>query len=555
MNSYRTLTKTFIAAIGMSEAPDKRRKIMIIILSLFAVFGVLLPVCIAVGVLVKLMTETLVPMGYETLGLQLMFHVICLFTVIFGINVIFNEFYFSNDIEYLLPWPLRAYQIVASKFTAAFYNENMMQFVLVLSCIIGFGIGSKMGILSWLLSIIGIVTLPIIPLAYCGIISILLMGFTKLIRNKDLIQKISVALMFIMLLALVGSIGFLQNMDIDNYVETLASGDQTFFQVMNMVFPHVSLFVKTFRDGNLLALLGYIAVNAIAVAVMLLLSELLYFRGVIGLTSSDSGKKTKDIDKVLAGCKQRSPFWSYFMKEVRILVRTPVFFTNCIAINFLWPVFAYAAYKIQAKRFTLAELQHYYAHKDLRIQLFFLLGVVGISVIVAAINSLSSNAISREGKHFSFMKYIPVPYFTQWHVKAFVGILFPAIGVLIYFIPACILIKVPLIHILLFTALSILSITFVSYMGIYIDSIQPKLIWDDEMSALRENYNTFFSMAISIAFTVVVCLGGFFLFSTTKISIGFTALILVLILEAANIIVFSLTKHSGVRNIEEQEET
>lgn len=555
MNSYRTLTKTFIAAIGMSEAPDKRRKVMIIILSLFAVFGVLLPVCIAVGVLVKLMTETLVPMGYETLGLQLMFHVICLFTVIFGINVIFNEFYFSNDIEYLLPWPLRAYQIVASKFTAAFYNENMMQFVLVLSCIIGFGIGSKMGILSWILSIIGIITLPIIPLAYCGIISILLMGFTKLIRNKDLIQKISVALMFIMLLALVGSIGFLQNMDIDNYVETLASGDQTFFQVMNVIFPHISLFVKTFNDRNLLALLGYIAVNAVAVAVMLLLSEFLYFRGVIGLTSSDSGKKTKDIDKVLAGCKQHSPFWSYFMKDVRILVRTPVFFTNCIAINFLWPVFAYAAYKIQAKRFTLAELQHYYAHKDLRIQLFFLLGVVGISVIVAAINSLSSNAISREGKHFSFMKYIPVPYFTQWHAKAFVGILFPAVGVLIFFIPACILVKVPLIHILLFTALSILSITFVSYMGIYIDSIQPKLIWDDEMSALRENYNTFFSMAVSIAFTIVVCVGGFFLFCNTKISIGFTALILVLILEAANIIVFSLTKRSGVRNIEEQEET
>ena len=555
MNSYRTLTKTFIAAIGMSEAPDKRRKIMIIILSLFAVFGVLLPVCIAVGVLVKLMTETLVPMGYETLGLQLMFHVICLFTVIFGINVIFNEFYFSNDIEYLLPWPLRAYQIVASKFTAAFYNENMMQFVLVLSCIIGYGIGSKMGILSWLLSIIGIITLPIIPLAYCGIISILLMGFTKLIRNKDLIQKISVALMFLMLLALVGSIGFLQNMDIDNYVETLAAGDQTFFQVMNVIFPHISLFIKTFNDGNLLALLGYVAVNAIAVAVMLLLSELLYFRGVIGLTSSDSGKKTKDIDKVLAGCKMHSPFWSYFMKEVRILVRTPVFFTNCIAINFLWPVFAYAAYKIQAKRFTLAELQHYYAHRDLRIQLFFLLGVVGISVIVAAINSLSSNALSREGKHFSFMKYIPVPYFTQWHVKAFVGILFPAVGVLIFFIPACILVKVPLIHILLFTALSILSITFVSYMGIYIDSIQPKLIWDDEMSALRENYNTFFSMAVSIAFTVIVCVGGFFLFSNTQISIALTALILVLILGVANAIVFSLTRRSGVRNIEEQEET
>lgn len=555
MNSYLTLTKTFIAAISMSAPQDKRRKIMIVILSLFGIFGVLLPVAIAVGILVKLMTETLIPIGCESLGIQLMFHVICLFTVIFGINVIFNEFYFSNDIEYLLPWPLRAYQIIASKFTAAFYNENMMQFVLVLSCIIGFGIGSKMGILNWLLSIIGIITLPIIPLAYCGILSMVMMAFTKLICSKDMIQRISVALIFIMVIALVSSIGFLQNMDIDTYVETLAAGDQTFFTVMNYIFPNVPLFVKTFSEGSFPAFLGYIAVNAAVITIMLFLSEKLYFKGVIGLTSSDSRKKEQDITKLLTSCKQHSPAYSYFMKEVRILMRTPVFFTNCIAINFLWPIFVYAMLKIQHYEIALEKLRHLYAHRDLRIQLFFLLGIVGISVIVAAVNSLSSNAISREGKHFSFMKYIPVPYFTQWNVKTFVGILFPAIGVLVYFLPVCILIRIPIVHIVLFTLLSLMSITFVSHMGIYIDSIQPKLIWDDEMSALRENYNTFFSMAISIAFTVVVCVGGFFLFCNTKISIGFTALILVLILAAANLVVLILTAKSGVRNIEEQEET
>ena len=555
MNSYLTLTKTFIAAISMSAPQDKRRKIMIVILSLFGIFGVLLPVTIAVGILVKLMTETLIPIGCESLGIQLMFHVICLFTVIFGINVIFNEFYFSNDIEYLLPWPLRAYQIIASKFTAAFYNENMMQFVLVLSCIVGFGIGSKMGILNWLLSIIGIITLPIIPLAYCGILSMIMMAFTKLIRSKDMIQRISVALIFIMVIALVSSIGFLQNMDIDTYVETLAAGDQTFFTVMNYIFPNVPLFVKTFSEGSFSAFLGYIAVNAAVIAIMLFLSEKLYFKGVIGLTSSDSRTREQDIDKLLVSCKQHSPAYSYFVKEVRILMRTPVFFTNCIAINFLWPIFVYAMLKIQHYEISLEKLRHLYAHKDLKIQLLFLLGIVGISVIVAAINSLSSNAISREGKHFSFMKYIPVPYFTQWNVKAFVGILFPAIGVLIYFLPVCILLQMPIVHIVLFTLLSLMSITFVSHMGIYIDSIQPKLIWDDEMSALRENYNTFFSMAISIAFTAVVCVGGFFLFCNTDISIGLTALILVLILAAANLIVLFLTAKSGVRNIEEQEET
>ena len=555
MNRYLTLTKTFLAAISMSEPQDKRRKVMIAVLSLFGVFGVLLPVTIAVGVLVNLMTTTLQPIGCEPLGIQLMFHLICLFTLIFGINVIFNEFYFSNDIEYLLPWPLRAHQIVASKFTAAFVNENMMQFLLVLACVVGYGIASGMGILNWILAIIGVITLPIIPLAYCGIVSMLLMAFTRVIRNKDLIQRLSVALIFILVIILVGSIGFLQDMDIDHYVETLASGDQQFFNVMNYVFPNVTLFVKCFTEGNFVALFGYIVVNAVVIGIMLLLSEVLYFKGVIGMTSSSSNTKAKDIDKMLRTCKQRNPVFSYFMKEVRILTRTPVFFTNCIAINFLWPIFVYAMLKITHFNLTIEQLRHLYAHRDLRIQLFLLLGVVGISVIVAAINSLSSNAISREGKHFSFMKYIPVSYWTQWNAKAFVGIVFPAMGVLIFFIPTCIILQVPLIHIILFTLLCIMSITFVSYMGIYIDSIQPKLIWDDEMSALRENYNTFFSMAISIAFTVVVCVGGFFLFCNTKISIGLTALILIVILAVANLIVLILTKKSGVRNIQEQEET
>lgn len=554
MNRYKTLTKTFIAAIQMSPAQDKRRKIMIIILSIFAVFGVLLPVSVGIGLLVKLMTETLVPIGCQSLGIQLMFHIICIFTVIFGINVIFNEFFFSNDIEFLLPWPLRAYQIVASKFTAAFYNENIMQFILVLSCIIGYGIGSKMGIFNWILSLVGIITLPILPLAYCGILSLLIMGFTRIIKNKDIIQRISVILMFALILALVGSIGFLQNMDIDSYVETLASGDQTFFNVMNIVFPNVPLFVKTFSEGNLLALLGYILINAVVVILMLLLAEALYFKGVIGLTSSPSGKKAKNLDQLLAHSRMHSQAYAYFLKELRILLRTPVFFTNCIAINFIWPIFVYAMYKLQSNPLSLSSLQALYAKKDIRIQLFFLLGIIGISVIVAALNSLTSNAISREGKHFSFMKYIPVPYGTQWNVKVFIGILFPALGVLIYFIPFCILVKVPWIHTLLFIMICLMSISFVSFMGIYIDSIQPKLIWDDELSALRENYNTFFSMAISIAFTLIVCLGGFFVFCNSKISIAAIAMIMVIILAIANIITLTLTYKSSVRNIEEQEE-
>lgn len=555
MNSFLSLAKAFTAAGAMSQPMDKGQKIKVAVLSIFSVCFIFVPVLLIVGVLVKLMTESLMPLGFATFGIEMMLYVICFFSVVFGINVIFSEFYFANDIEFMLPWPLRAWQLVGARFVSVFFMENVMQFLFVVSCIVGYGLGAKMSIGGWILSVVGIVTLPILPLAYCGIVSILLMGLTRFIRNKDLIQRASVVIMFALLVVLVASIGRMQSLDLGAAMEAMATGDQTLFNVLGWIFPNVPLFIKTFSEGNLLALLGYVVVNVVAVAVMLLLAETLYFKSVVGLNSAANNSKTKSVDKVIGASRQRSAAWAYFMKEVRILTRTPAFLTNCVAINFLWPIFVYAMSKIAKADQSIAELQARYAANDLSLQLFLLLGVVGISVLLSSLNSISSNSISREGKHFSFMKYIPVPYSVQWNVKVYVAVMFSALGVLVFYIPVCILIKMPLWHLLLFVALALLSVLFVSYMGIYIDSIQPKLIWDDELNSLRENYNCFFSMAIAIAFVVVVCVGGYFLFDKMQLAVGVVAVVLFGILLVANAIVIAMTLKSGASNIQNQEET
>lgn len=555
MNSYLKLVKVFMAAISMSKPQDKRRKVMIVILSLFAVFGVLLPVTFVSGLVVKLMTETLIPYGCESMGIELMLYVISIFTLIFGINVIFNEFYFSRDLEYLLPLPLKPYQIAASKFTAAFINENMMQFMLVLASVAGFGLASKMSLLSWIISLVGIITMPIVPLIYCGILSMLLMYYTRIIRNKEVIQRISVIMVFVLVLVLVGSITVIQDLDIDHYVQAMATGNQDFFKVMRILFPTMPLFVNSFARQSLTSLFLYILVTAIYIGVFLLLANKLYFQGLIGLSAANNSSKKGSGLKKLDRLKLKSQGAALFWKEVKTLVRTPVFFMNCVSINFLWPVFVYAIVKIQHYDFSLSVLRQLYRDGDYRITLFVPLFLIGISLIMTAINSISSNAISREGSQFQFMKYIPVPYSTQWHVKAAVSIFFSLLGLWIFLIPAMALLAIGIVRMLVYLILSLLSVTLVTYSGILIDSIQPKLIWDDEMSALRENYNTFFNMAVAILETAVLCGGGFLLFCNTKISMGLFTTILLLLLGIGNIIVMGITKKNGYRNISEQEET
>ena len=368
-------------------------------------------------------------------------------------------------------------------------------------------------------------------------------------------QRISVLLIFLFLIVLFWGMAAFQNMDMDLTMRALSKGAPEFMKLLNILLPGVPLFVKTFSSVSFAALFQYLAVNAVWIIIMLLLSEVLYFKGVIGMTSSGSRANTKHSADVIQTCRVHNPGFSYFLKEVRILLRTPIFFSNCIIVNFLWPVLIYAVIKLLPYNITISSLGAKYASGDINIRVFFLFGTVALSVIVTALNSLSSNAISREGKHFSFMKYIPVPYKTQWNVKVWVGILFPVLGVFIYYIPLFILMHMPLGDSLLYLGISLLSVCLIAYLGIYIDSNQPKLIWDDELSALRENYNTFFTMAIAIGIGLFICLGGFLLFYRTDIIFPAIVIIVFLLLVVANLLVFTLTSIHGVKNIEEQEET
>lgn len=559
MNRYLTLTKTFISAIRMSKPQDARRKVMITILSLFAIFGVMLPVCFGVGFFVKIMTDTFLSLTIASKGLEIIFHIICLFTAVFGINVIFNELYFSDDIEFLLPWPLRAYEIVASRFTAVFISENFMQFLLLLSCIVGFSISSPMGILRWIMALFGMILLPVIPLCYCAIISMLLMAFTRFLRNKDVIQRWTIALLLVLMLAFVGSIGLIQGMDLDVFITSLAEGNQPFSRVMNYIFPNVPLYARAFGDGDSVAFLFFMAVNAIAIAMMLGLSEILYYRGIIGLTSSPDKKHKTNLEALLSRTRAQSPYRAYIRKELLILTRTPVYFTNCVAVNFIWPIFVYAILRMQGQNPSIQGICEAYIHGDFTTQCVFLLGVVCIALLVTALNSLSSNAISREGKHFAFMKYIPVPYEVQWKAKVMVSCLISDAGILIFLLPAGMILRLPVLHMIIYVALTLLTVRFVSSLGIYLDSIQPKLIWDDELSALRENYNTFFNMAIAIFIAIVLGVGGYFLLKMIHPSMGSStfyvgAAILTAIMAICNIITEMITINFGKRNLEEQEE-
>ena len=121
---------------------------------------------------------------------------------------------------------------------------------------------------------------------------------------------------------------------------------------------------------------------------------------------------------------------------------------------------------------------------------------------------------------------------------------------IIYVIAAAIYLNLG-IKITIFCCLvSLLSVSFVSYFGIFMDSVNPKLIWDDELNALRGNYNVFFNMAVAMLLEAVTCTSAYLLFRFTSLGSLIIIIMLFILLMILNIISYLLCSYKAAENID-----
>ena len=546
MNMYFKLVSALIKGVEPSAKEKKRNKIFYIVMTLIAAFGIMLPMAFFVGVILYAMTGALAEFNTQENAIELFLHLIAAFSFIFGLNVIFSVFYFSGDIENLLPLPLRPYQIIGSKFTAALISESVMEFIVIIAAFAGYIIGGGLPFYSWIIAVFGMLTMPILPLIYCGILCMLVMYFTRFIKNKDTVNKITGVFTFVVIFGIVYLISK-SGFDKDQLILAMSQTDNSVLSVMNCIFPTVPFLVQSMGSGSILNIFIYIGINLAAIALFMIVAQAVYFPSVVGI-SQGAANSRKSGKTVISRMKRHIPSITYLKKEFRILLRTPAYFTNCVMINLIWPVFLYLVVVMQGKTNFMDSFIYGIHSGNQETVLWFMLGISAASVLVTAVNCIASSALTREGKHFAFIKYIPMSYIAQLNVKAIVSIIISGTGMLIYVIAVCVWLGTGIKFTIFSCVLSLLSVTFATYFGIFMDSVNPKLIWDDELNALRGNYYIFFNMAFAIVLEAVICAGAYLLFQFTEVGsiliiIGLFTIIMILTVVSYLLCNFKATKH------------
>ncbi|MEW9094548.1 MAG: hypothetical protein AB2417_05645 [Clostridiaceae bacterium] len=504
MNKYISLVKVLLKTSNENFTNSKKRSKTIILYSLLLL--ALLPFIFQIGNMTGNLYDSLSSINQEGIILALALAVTSLSIMILGVLYVINVFYFSRDIEYLLPLPLKPSLILSSKFTVTVIYEYIIEAMFLFPVFIKYGIKSDSGILYYIYSLIVFLFTPVVPLILSSIIVIIIMRFTNIAKNKDRFKMISG--FFAMFLAL----GF--NLAIQKFVgrsnvdiqQIITSGDNSYINMISNIFPSVRFsslaLTNSYNIKGLFYFLSFLVINGVLFSAFLFLGEKIYFKGVVGLSQSSSKRKKYEEGELRKIIVRKSPLISYTLKEIRMLIRTPIYFLNCVITNFLWPVFLIIPMLLQPEsKDAIPIISNILRNSD---NLGVVIGGVAVGALfISSANGITSTSISREGQNVYFNKFIPLNYNVIIMAKVLAGALFSFIGVLLSLIIFYVILK-PTVNIIILSMLvSIFAIILASLMGITIDLNFPKLNWDNEQKAVKQNFNVLISIVVNVIFAFI----------------------------------------------------
>jgi len=518
MGKFWSLTRIFMkTAIGSSMAlkiGGKERKWAGI--ALWVIIGISLAPILALVYWVMADIFLLFDMaGQLPLGVGFILNIGSLLIFIFSLLAAPALFYFAKDVEYVLPLPLKPELIIGAKFAIALAFEYILSLALLATMFVALWGYLPAGVLTFN-TVITFLTLPILPLVYSTVLVMLLMRVTRLGRNPDRYT------LFVGVLAIVLAVGFSMyagqafQVDADALLESLM-GNPVAMTTLNTVFISNGFAARAFGaevvfGGALHNQIISLAIVVAAIIVFFLLAKVLYFAGVIGLSESGAPTKKMTLEDIANNTRSQGQFFAYLVKELRLLFRSPTAFINSVLSAFIMPIIVAVSLVPLMRTGEFAELVDMINFGDPRTAALVLAWMCALGFFVGGMVLVTATTISREGKNLFIMKYLPIPYSTQLNAKAASGLVILVPAMLFMLIPLQVLFQAPAWLFVCGLLITLPGAVFVNYLGLYIDLLKPKLNWDNEQAAVKQNLNAFLVMLASWLIAIGVGVLGWFVF-------------------------------------------
>jgi ABC-2 type transport system permease protein len=499
---------------------------------LFAVaFLGVLPSLYGLVLFIKNIYLALKPLGQERALLTMGILSGQFFILLFGLYYVISAFYFSRDLEFLIPLPLKPFQVMASKFAVILVNEYLTVLVIVVPVLIGYGVLARAGFPYWANALLVYLFLPVIPLAVVSILVVAMMRFVNLSRKKDVLILVG------SIILIVAGIGLQFLMGRTAGAKPDARAMAAFFTSPDSLLNHIGAkfppsiwatkaIAGGFSGEGLWNLFLFLAASLLLFAFILVLSEKLFYRGLVGIGEVSGRKRSLSraqmSERVTSG---RRPVRAIFAREWRVMNRTPIFLLNGVLVVVIVPViFILMATMGSGKGDSAAILKIMTSANAL----YVTLAVAAFMTSCGSLNGTASSTFSREGGQFWISRVIPVAPRDQVTAKFLHSYLVSALGVVTASIVAVLVLHLKAGVLAAAAALALAAGVLLTAVGMVIDLARPLLDWTNPQKAIKQNLNVLFA-----TFADVGILTGLFFFVRFLIKAGVAGGTVLVVLFAA----------------------
>ena len=487
--------------------------------------------------------EALYARGQAILFLKVYLPILATIFMFQAILVCSNVFFFSKDLKYILPMPIKPIELLIAKFNTVISIAYSMEGLFLVIPLLIYGIITLKSIIYYFFMLLVLIMFPIFLITIVSIFMLFIMQFTKFIKNKDIFQILIVAVLTIILTTT--EIYLFNSVFNDNIIEMQINENNEIenaelnIEILNnkldklnnyflIINPCINLLNNFEIKIILIELIKLIIINIILFLIFIFLGKILYLKNLLkNIAYINKKKNTKKIIK--NKYKKNKIKISYIKNEFRKIIKNPTFFIQGIfqyifivlilllIINFFFPSIL--------KSFQEDDMINQLGINNFILQCICM--ILGILQVVFTLGNLSITAISRDGKDATITKYIPVSLYKQFVWKNIPQILinsFTIIGMLIVIVINTN--NIPFIYYLIGGILAMLLNLINCIIMSIIDLKRPNLDWINETSLLKDNRNKLYQYITTI---VIVLLLIYFTKIFTDINIEFSLVIILVI--------------------------
>lgn len=519
MNRILTLTQIMMKSSSYDftqQLTTKKKKTSKMMMVLFGFIFVYLGVI--VYFLWNSLIEKSIQLGQSGITIYTLFTTATLYILIMGIMIVPGVFYFSKDIERYLVLPVKPSDILFSKFITSLITMYITASIIFIPFAIAYIVNVKPDILFILRFILGSIMIPIIPFTLALIFMIIILTFIPFFKNKDVYTYCSTGIAVILGLGIAyfGQSSGSGNTDyIANLMASITSGDNALLKVMNTALPTITMLARGVVYADYAQLGLGIVFSIIIPFILVTMVQKLYFNGVIGIDESSSNKVALSQQELKNKSKRSSPLRAVMRYDIRNILRTPVFTTNYFSGLIILPVMIFmplligiSKAPVSLSEITLAinEVMNitFYSQSGLtRITIVAIIGLM-IAYFMANIGLISATSISREGRTLQQFQSMPINLMTVVQAKILIGACITVIPTWVVGIIISLLIRLNIGYIIIFMISAVIGSMISNTSAVVLDVFAPKLIWDNETQAIKQNFLTMVPL-----FTSFVIIGLF----------------------------------------------